>query len=215
MDPDLKGIRQVSVDGGSNKKYRVVVSVNGVDSYVGCFLTQQEAIRARDERRNERRARGEPAPKKKKVSHSNAVETSNSGGVCYDAVRTLNGQTIYGGRYETKEAAQTAAAALVAPVLSPELAAMSRCPAPGITLRFARKRGAPKNSPLVARFVTRVIAGARTGRDYHVGTFDTIEEAKQKLEEAKLGGASRHAAIAKFHGGETCGDLAQCHITGL
>ena len=139
----------------------------------------------------------------------NAVETTNSEGVCYDAVRTLNGQTLYGGRHDTKEAAQAAAAALVAPVLPPELAALSRCPAPGITLRFARKRGAPKGSPLVPRYVTRVIAGARTGRDYHVGTFDSLKIAKERLDEARLGGPSRLAAIAKFQDGEACGDVGE------
>lgn len=207
-EPDLKGIRIFSLAEGNLKKYRVVVSVNGVDEYVGCFHTQAEAVRARDERRLERRAHGEPAAKKKKAAHLNAVETTSSNGVCYDAVRTLNGQTIYGGRHGTKEAAQQAASALVAPVLPPELAALSRCPAPGITLRFARKRGAPKGAPLVSRYVTRVIAGARTNRDYHVGTFDTLEEAKQKLAEAQLGGPSRLAAIAKFNGREACGQVA-------
>lgn len=211
---DLRGIRKGVLKGGG-VKFRVFVSVNGTDQYVGSFNTQEEAVRARDERRLERRATGTVPTRTKRPDNQNAVETNGANGVCYDAVRNIHGQTVYGGRHATKEAAQAAAAALNAPTLPPELAALPLCPAPGITVRFSRKRGSPRSAPLVARYVARVMAGKRMKHDYHVGTYDTLEEAQAELAKARLGGPSRLAAITKMNGGEAGGEVGEGDDGGL
>lgn len=165
---DMRGIRQTP-----KETYVVRVCVNGVQRHVGTFRTYEDALRARDNPKPKgSRPERQPGPSIEKKPKANGVyERFNAHGRVYDVFKYKDGHLCWGGRYQTRIAAEEAAAQLKYQTDSATPKPDSN--EPGITMRYNRGRKALGAAPTPV-----YVARSYKGGGKYLGTWSTIEEAR-------------------------------------
>lgn len=183
---DMRGIRQTKRD-----TYVVRACLEGVQTHVGTFRTYADALAARNRAKADgRRAAPAKHPIAKKPKANGVYERFNSHGRVYDVFKYREGHLCWGGRYQTREAAEEAAARLKRAPTKPTTTATTATTGnaattdtgskprgePGITVRFNRGRRALSAAPEAAYIARSYKAGGK-----YLGTFYTLEDARNAV----------------------------------
>ena len=180
---NMRGIRQTKPN-----TYVVRVSRNGVQRHLGTFRTLDEARKARDGelspapnlRAVQALTQAEAVAAEAKKDKCNGIYVRNTAhGTVYDVMKYSKGHYVWGGRHRTREQAEAARNHLE---LRPNQAAVSTRGERGITVRFkkGRRGSAAAAADPTPVFVARIFRGGAQ----HLGTFDTIEDAREAIDAA-------------------------------
>ena len=171
---DMCGIRE-----SDTHTFVVRVSIGGVQEHVGTFRSYAAALGARNDRRGARLAVPRKLPVSKKVACKGVYERNSATGKVYDVVKYVKGYYLGGGRHRSRGEAEEAWRVLT---VEPEMreAHSAFTSEPGISVRFNRgRRGSNQETKPV--FVAR----SHKNGSKHLGTFPTMEQARQALKRAE------------------------------
>ena len=156
----------------------VRVSHSGKQQHLGTFRTHAEAVDHRDRELTTRSGRRDhdARPSKRASRTTRGVYPRFAmQGMRYDVYRMIEGHTLYGGSYATRDEAARAHAELQLDAL--RAAVQARPTDKGIHVRYSGRR---HESPR-PRYVVRARVD---GNRRHVGVFETLEEARAALNTA-------------------------------